>query len=151
MTRRLMQALAVCFVALSMAACGPKTTPEQRVQKLRMEHEITPVGSTTTHDDQGRPTLIVDLRVVNKGTVHLPHLTVKVEVRGPGGTIKVSRRVTLDLASAQPGVGIQVAAELPGVAAGPDDQVTVELENPLPPEVIRTLPEFKDIVGAHDR
>ncbi len=151
MTGKLIKGFAICIAILALSACGPKTTPEQRVQKLRMQHEITPVGTTTVTDDQGNPTLIVDLRVVNKGTVHLPHLTVKVEVRGPDGTIKVSRRVTLDLAEAQPGVGLQVAARLPGVTLGPDDQVTVELENPLPPAVIRTLPEFADIAGAHTK
>ncbi len=151
MKGRVIKGLAVCIAIIAMAACGPKTTVEQRVQKLRMEHEITPVGSTMLTDDQGKPTLIVDLRIVNRGTVHLPHLTVKVEVRGPHGTIKASRRVTLNLAKAQPGIGIQVAARLPGVQAGPHDQVTVELENPLPPSVIRTLPEFADIAGGHTK
>jgi len=118
------------------------------VQKLRLEHEIVPVGSTTIRDDAGNPTLVVDLRVTNRGTVHLPHLTVKVEVRGPDGAIKASRRATLDLSQARPGVGIQVAARLPGVEAGPEDQVTVELESNLPDEVVRTLPEFADVTAG---
>jgi len=145
--RRLMMAAGLGLAVL-LAGCGPRMTPEQRVQKLRLEHEIVPVGSTTIRDDAGNPTLVVDLRVTNRGTVHLPHLTVKVEVRGPDGAIKASRRATLDLSQARPGVGIQVAARLPGVEAGPEDQVTVELESNLPDEVVRTLPEFADVTAG---
>jgi len=138
--------VAVCLsLALGLVACGPRMTPEQRVQKLRLQYQILPVGSNTIHDAEGNPTLVVDLRVVNEGTVHLPHLTVRVEVRAPDGKIKASRRATLDLAGARPGVGVQVAAQVPGVEAAPEDQVTVELESHLPAEVLRQLPEFADL------
>ncbi len=132
-------------IAVVAAGCGPRLTPEQLTQKLRLSHEIVPVGFTTIHDAEGNPSLVVDLRVTNKGTEPLPHLTVLVQLRAPDGTVKASRRVTLDLAGARPGVGVQVAATLEGVEAGPEDQVTVELESGLTDEAVRTLPEFGDV------
>ncbi|MCG6963896.1 MAG: hypothetical protein LJE95_11575 [Acidobacteria bacterium] len=146
MTQRTYVSVAIPLLVLALAGCGPRLTPAQRVEKLRLEHEIIPVGSTTVHDAEGNPTLIVDLRVTNKGTEHLPHLTVLVRVHGKDGVEKASRRVTLDLADASPGVGIQVAAKLPGVEAGEDDQVTVQLESNLSPEVLKTFPEYQDVV-----
>jgi hypothetical protein len=146
MTQRTLVGVAIPLLVLALAGCGPRLTPAQRVEKLRLEHEIIPVGSTTVHDAEGNPTLIVDLRVTNKGTEHLPHLTVLVQVHGKDGVEKTSRRVTLDLADASPGVGIQVAAKLPGVEAGEDDQVTVQLESNLSPEVLKTFPEYEDVV-----
>ncbi len=144
--RRLPVLLAALLVVT--AACGPRLTPEQLTERLRQAHEIVPVGFTTVHDAEGNPTLVVDLRVTNMGTEPLPHLTVLVELRAPDGTVKASRRVTLDLTGARPGVGIQVAANLPGVEAGPEDQVTVELESGLGDEALRSLPEFRDVVEA---
>jgi len=128
--------------------CGPGLTPEQLTQKLRLSHEIVPVGFNTIRDAEGRPSLIVDLRVTNRGTDPLPHLTVLVQLRAPDGTITASKRVTLDLAGARPGVGVQVAATLPGVEAGPEDQVTVELESGLSDEAVRTLPEYRDVAAG---
>lgn len=132
-------------LVLLSAACGSRQTPEQRLAKVRMAHEIVPVGTTTVHGADGTPQLVVDLRVTNKGTTLLKHLTVKVEVHGPDGTLKVAKRTTLDLANATPGVGLQVAATIPGVSLGENDQVTVELENNLPDDVLRSLPEYRDL------
>ena len=72
----------VIAVACVSASCGPEETPEQKVERLRFNHEIYPVGTTTLHDDEGNPTLLVDLNVANQGTEPLPHLTVMVRVRG---------------------------------------------------------------------
>ena len=136
------------MAGLVVLGCGPRLTPEQLTRKLRLAHEIVPVGFTTIHDADGTPSLVVDLRVTNKGTEPLPHLTVLVELRKPDGTITASKRVTLDLTGARPGVGVQVAATLPGVEAGPEDQVTVELESGLSAEGIRSLPEYRDVAAA---
>ena len=135
----------LAIVLLLLGACGHRKTPEQKLAEARMAHEIIPVGTTTIHDAEGNPKLIVDLRVTNKGTVALKHLTVLVEVHAPDGKIKVSKRTTLDLSNATPGVGIQVAATIPGVSLDPNDQVTVELENNLPPKILRSLPEYHDL------
>jgi len=144
--RRIVPFLAV-FVLLG-SACGSRQTPEQKLDKVRMAHEIIPVGTTTVHDAEGNPKLVVDLRVTNKGTAPLKHLTVLIQVHAPDGTLKASKRTTLDLSGATPGVGIQLAATIPGVALDENDQVTVELESNLPPEVLRSLPEYRDLFPA---
>jgi len=135
----------LAVILLFNLGCGSRSTPEQRLTKVRMAHEIIPVGTTTIHDAEGNPKLFVDLRVTNKGTTPLPHLTVLVQVHGPDGTLKASKRATLDLSGAQPGVGVQVAATLPGIAADENDQVTVELESNLPDDLLRSLPEYRDL------
>jgi len=135
----------LALIALISPGCGPRKTPEQRLAGIRMVHEIVPVGTTTVHDADGNPVLVVDLRVTNKGTTPLPHLTVLIQVHAPDGTLKASKRATLNLSGARPGVGVQVAASLPGVAAADEDQVTVELESNLPPDVLRKLPEYHDL------
>lgn len=146
MSKRSTVSVAIAALVLALAGCGPRLTPAQRVEKLRLDHEIVPVGSTTIHDAEGKPVLVVDLRITNKGTSHLPHLTVLVQVHGKDGIEKASRRVTLNLADATPGVGVQVAAKLPGVEAGEDDQVTVQLESNLSPDVLKTFPEYQDVL-----
>jgi len=128
--------------------CGEKVTPEQRLARLRYNHEIIPVAAKTLYDAEGTPTLLVDLQVVNQGGKALEHLTVLVQVFGPEGEEKASQRVTLDLSGVQPGIGARVSASLPGVELLDDDAVTVELENGLSPEDLRGLPEFADVSGA---
>jgi len=147
--RRLGTTLVVAVLAVAAAAgCGRRETPEQRLARLRAAHEIVPVGFTTVTDAEGSPALVVDLRVVNHAAEPLPHLTVAVRVVGADGAVRVERRATLDLTRARPGVGVQLAARLPGVAVEEGEQVQVELENDLPPEVLRTLPEWADVTGG---
>ena len=67
-----------------LTSCGPDETPEQKLERLRYNHEIFPVGTTTLHDDEGNPTLLVDLNIANQGTEPLSNLTVLVRVRGAG-------------------------------------------------------------------
>ncbi len=148
MTRFRVAHIILMLALATTLACGSRATPEQRVQKLRLDHEITPVGTNVIHNAEGKPTLVVDLRVVNKGADHLDNLTVRVTVRAPDGTEKLSRRVTLDLSGARPGVGVQLAATIPDVDVDPDDEVMVELESQVPPEVLRTFPEYREVVGG---
>jgi hypothetical protein len=122
--------------------CGEKVTPEQRLEGLRYNHEIFPVAAKTLYDAEGNPTLLVDLQVANQGGVQLDNLTILVQVFGPGGEEKVSKRVTLDLSGVQPGIGARVSALLPGVELLDDDEVTVELELGLSSEDLRGLPEY---------
>ncbi len=139
--------VAVAVAALAVAACGPRQTPEQRLEAIRLRHDIRPLGTTTITTGE-EPVLLVDLMVANQGVHHLRQLTVLVRVRGGDGSEKVARRVTLDLADLRPGVAGQVAASVRGVALGESDEVTVELEANLPPEVLRGLPEFAEVAGG---
>jgi len=146
MRPRLYISVVVALVVLSLVmSCGPKKTPEQRLAELRMYHEIYPNAANTVYDTDGNPTLLVDLAVTNQGTVRLDHLTVLVRIRTVDGVEKVSQRVTLDLTNVRPGVGVQMAATLPGVELGENEELLVELESNLPSDVLHSLPEWTDV------
>lgn len=134
-------------VALVAVACGHQETPEQKVARLRYNHEIVPTGYTTIHSPDGEPVLVVDLRVANQGSQKLDVLTVLVEVAGADGRQKLARRVTLDLADLLPGTGTQLAIQLPGVEVADDDEVSVKIESGLSDEELRTLPEYDSVLG----
>jgi len=128
--------------------CGDKETPEQRLERLRYNHEIYPVAAKTLYGPEGQPTLLVDLQVANQGSEALDKLTVLVRVLDPTGAEKDARRVTLDMTGVRPGIGARVSATLPGVELLEEDEVTVELETNLPPEVLHELPEFAEVAGV---
>ena len=143
--------LMMCVVLASvilLPGCGEKETPEQRVQRLRYNHEIFPVAAKTMYDADGNPSLLVDLQVANQGSEALENLTVLVKILGPGGNEKESARVTLDLAGVRPGIGARVSASLPGVELLDDDEITVELETNLPDEVLHGFPEFAEVASS---
>ena len=144
MRRIVNRSLLLIVATLLLVSCGDKETPEQRLERLRYNHEIYPVAAKTLYDAEGNPTL----QVANQGGEALDQLTVLVKVIGGDGTVKESQRVTLDLEGVQPGVGARVSASLPGVELLEDDQVTVELEHNLTPEDLRELPEFKAVAGV---
>lgn len=140
--------LAICVVLVAvilLPGCGEKETPEQRVERLRYNHEIFPVAAKTLYDTDGVPTLLVDLQVANQGTEALENLTILVKVLGPGGNEKNSARVTLDLEGVRPGIGARVSASLPGVELLDEDEVMVELEQGLSLDVLHGLPEFAEV------
>ena len=139
--------LLVLILALtSLVACGPKETPEQRLERLRSRHEIRPLGYTTIQAaDTGEPITLVDLDLTNKGIEALPKLTVLIRITAADGSIKHSQRVTLDLEGVRPGTGVQTAASLPGIEMAEDDELFVELEVNLTPEDLRSLPEWQAI------
>lgn len=146
------QAIPAAVVMLAMVAalgCGDKETPEQKVERLRYNHEIYPVAAKTLYGPEGQPTLLVDLQVANQGTEALDKLTVMVRVLDFTGAEKESRRVTLDMTGVRPGVGARVSAALPGVELFDDEEVTVELETNLSPEVLHELPEFAEVAGVN--
>ncbi len=132
-------------LSLLVLACGPRETPEQHLERLRLAHEITPTGYTTIHSSDGQPVTVVDLRIVNHSDEALPHLTVMVRVIGSDGAIKSEHRAVLDLEGAQPGVGIQTAATVPGLEVGEKEQVQVELESGLAPDVLHGFREWSDV------
>jgi hypothetical protein len=149
MRRPAIFALFVALIAtVTSISCGPEETPEQRLERLRYNHEIYPVGTTTLHDDEGNPTLLVDLNVANQGSDPLSNLTVLVRIKGATGVEKYSGRMTVPLEDLRRGVGRQVAVKIPGVGLDETDELTVELEPNLPPEELRELPEFADVSGG---
>jgi hypothetical protein len=139
--------LIALIATVSLTACGPKETPEQRLERLRYNHVIYPVGTTTLHDEEGNPTLLVDLDIANQGTEPLSNLTVLIRVKGAGGVERLSQRVTVPLHDLRPGVGRQQDVRIPGFALEDGDEITVEIEKNLSPEELRSLPEFADVSG----
>ena len=145
------RAIPVAVVMLAMVAvlgCGEKETPEQKVERLRYNHEIYPVAAKTLYDAEGNPTLLVDLQVANQGTEPLAKLSVLVRVLDATGAEKDRRRVTLDMTDVRPGVGARVSATLPGVELLEEDEVMVELETNLSPEILHGLPEYAEVAGV---
>ncbi|MEX1310849.1 MAG: hypothetical protein AB1Z65_10550 [Candidatus Sulfomarinibacteraceae bacterium] len=136
------------IATVSLTACGPEETPEQRLERLRYNHVIYPVGTTTLHDDEGNPTLLVDLNVANQGTEPLTALTVLVRVKDGLGNLRLEQRVTVPLEDLRPGIGRQQDVRIAGFALGEDDEITVEIEKNLAPEDLRSLPEFADVSGG---
>jgi hypothetical protein len=141
-------AVLMLATVIVLPGCGEKETPEQRLERLRYNHEIYPVAAKTMYDAEGLPTLLVDLQVANQGTEALDKLTVLVRVLDAAGAEKNVGRVTLDMSGVRPGVGARVSATLPGVELLDDEEVTVELETNLPPEVLHELPEFAEVAGV---
>lgn len=139
---------ALTLALVAAVACGPRETPEQKLQRLRNAHQIIPVGATTLHDAEGAPSVIVDVSVTNQGVDPLPQLTVMVRVRGQDGVEKAALRASLDLEGVRPGVGVQRDVRVPGVELGEHDEVTVELESGLPVEVLREFPEYSVVAGS---
>lgn len=140
--------LAVIAAIVIISGCGEKETLEQKVQRLRYNHEIFPVAAKTMYDAGGNPSLLVDLQVANQGSEALSKLTVLVKVLDADGALKVGQRVTLDLADVRPGVGSRVSASLPGIELLEQDEIMVELETGLSDEEVRQLPEYDALSTA---
>lgn len=140
--------VAILAAVILLPGCGEKATPEQQLERIRYNHEIIPVAAKTLYDANGEPTLLVDLQVTNKGGDVLENLTVLVQVFGSDGLEKNSERVTLDLAGVRPGIGARVSASLPGVELLDEDEVRVELEANLSPDILHGLPEFTEIASV---
>ncbi len=148
MWKRTLLVSIVILAAITLPACGDKETPEQRVERIRYNHEIYPVATKTLFSAEGEPTLLVDLEVANKGSDTIDNLTVLIQVFSPDGEQKESQRVTLDLSDIPRGTGMRVSATLPGVELLEGDEVRVELEHGLSPEVLHEFPEFIEIAGV---
>lgn len=142
-------AVLILVSVVVLPGCGEKETPEQRLERLRYNHEIYPVAAKTMYDTEGQPTLLIDLQVANQGTEALDKVTVLVRVLDAAGAEKDVNRVTLDMSGVLPGVGARVSATLPGVELLDDEEVTVELETNLPPEVLHELPEWAEVASVN--
>jgi hypothetical protein len=145
--RTLLVSIAI-LAAITLPACGDKETLEQRVERIRYNHEIYPVATKTLFSAEGEPILLVDLEVANKGSDTIDNLTVLIQVFGPDGEQKESQRVSLDLSDIPRGTGMRVSATLPGVELLEDYEVRVELEHGLSPEVLHEFPEFTEVAGV---
>lgn len=148
LTKRVFSVATVILAMVAVLGCGEKETPEQKVERLRYNHEIYPVAAKTLYGAEGQPTLLVDLQVANQGTEPLAKLTVLVRVLDSTGAEKDRRRVTLDMTDVRPGIGARVSATLPGVELLEEDEVMVELETNLPLEVLHELPEYAEVAGV---
>ena len=149
MRRSTIAAVIVAMIAtVALTACGPEETPEQKLERLRYNHEIYPVGTTTLDADTENPTLLVDLNVANQGTEPLSSLTVLVRVKDGLGNLRLEQRVSVPLDDLRPGIGRQQDVRIAGFALGEDDEITVEIEKNLAPEDLRTLSEFADVTGG---
>jgi len=146
--RTVIVSVVLLAAVILLPGCGEKETPEQRLERLRYNHEIYPVAAKTMYDTEGQPTLLVDLQVANQGTEAFNKLTVLVRVFDAAGAEKDVKRVTLDMSGVMPGVGARVSATLPGVELLDDEEVTVELETNLPPEILHELPEWVEVAGV---
>ena len=140
--------MVITLTVLALAGCGEEETPEQRVERLRYNHEIIPVATTTLFDAEGQPSLLVDLQVSNQGSEPLSKLTVLVRVFDASGAEKLANRVTLDMSGVRPGVGARVSGRLPGVELLEGEEVNVELETNLAPDDLHSLPEWAEISGV---
>jgi hypothetical protein len=148
MLKKATLAVIIILALIALVGCGEKETPEQKVERMRYSHEIIPVAATTLYDDEGQPTLLVDLQVTNKGGDALEQLTVLVRILDPTGAEKHRGRVTLNMADVRPGIGARVSATLAGAELLEEDEVMVELETNLPLEILRSLPEFAEVSGV---
>jgi hypothetical protein len=148
MLKRTILVSVLILAAAVLPACGDKETPEQRVERIRYNHEIYPVATKTLYSADGEPTLLVDLEVANRGSDVIENLTVLIQVFGPDGEQTDSQRVTLDLSEIPRGTGMRVSATLPGVELLEGQEVRVELEHGLPPEVLHDFPEYAEVAGV---
>lgn len=149
MRRFTLVTLLIALIAtVSLTACGPKETPEQRLERLRYNHVIYPVGTTTLYAEDGTPTLLVDLNVANQGTEPLSSLTVLLKVKGAGGVERLSQRVSVPLEDLRPGISRQQDVRIEGFGLEEGDEITVEIESNLAPEVLRTITEYSDVSGG---
>ena len=81
----------------------------------------------------------------NQSAERLDHLTITVRVEDADGVKRLSQPVTLDLSTTRPGVGVQMAAMIPGFELEESEMVTVEIAGDLTDEELRSLPEFADL------
>lgn len=127
---------------LALLACGGRETPEQRVTRLRLAHQVQPTAVQVRTTPQG-PELLIDFTVVNTARQRLPTLTVKVVVVDGKGRDRASHLVSLKTADLQPGVAGQVTGFIPQETLSPGEQVRVEVEAQVPVKERARYPEYR--------
>lgn len=132
--------LVACFCAV--AACGGKESPEARVTRLRLAHQVQPTAVNVRTTPDG-PELVLDFRVVNTAREKLPFLTVKVVIVDSHGRDRAAHLVSLNTGDLQPGVGGQVTGFVRGESLAPGEQVRVEVEAQVPVKERARYPEYR--------
>lgn len=138
MTKRAFLGLSV----LALLACGGKETPEQRVTRLRLAHQVQPTAVQVRTTPEGSQ-LLVDFMVVNTARENLPTLTVKVVVVDSQGRDRATHLLSLNTSDLQPGVAGQVTGFIPGETLSPGEQVRVEVEAQVPVRESARYPEYR--------
>lgn len=145
--RRPAQLIALLVAFTGILACGPRETPEQQLQRIRLRHELRPLSYATVNSPEGEPITLVDIDLTNQCNEPLSKLTILVRILDAEGNERHSERVTLDLEGVYPGTGFQTAASLIGVEVDVDggESLEVLLETNLSDEELRALPEYQDV------
>lgn len=131
---------AVMFLALT--GCGGKETPEQKVTRLRLAHQVQPTAVQVRTTPEG-PELIIDFTVVNTAREGLPTLTVKVVLVDSRGRDRATHLVSLNTADLLPGVAGQVTGFIRGETLAPGEQVRVEVEAQVSVKERARYPEYR--------
>jgi hypothetical protein len=137
--------MALVVALTGLLACGPKETPEQRLERLRHRHTLLSQVYKSSILPDGTAETMVDISLTNDGKEHLPELTVLIRIIAADGEERHAQRVTLDLTDVRPGTSVQVAAFLPGVEVTEGEEVFAEIEGGLSDEDLRSLPEFESL------
>ncbi|KDA53569.1 hypothetical protein EG19_05045 [Thermoanaerobaculum aquaticum] len=137
--------LSVALAALALVACGSKETPEQKVTRLRLAHQVQPTAVQVRTTPEG-PELLIDFTVVNTAREKLPTLTVKVVLVDSKGKDRATHLVSLSTADLLPGVAGQVTGFIRGETLSQGEQVRVEVEAEVPVKDRARYPEYRDVL-----
>jgi hypothetical protein len=138
-----MKARGVLLVAaFVVGACGRQETPEQRITRLRLAHQVQPTAVQVRQRPEG-PELVLDFTVVNTARESLPTLTVKVVVVDAKGQDRATHLVSLPTGELRPGVASQLTGFIPGESLEPGEQVRVEVEGQVPASARARYPEYR--------
>lgn len=122
--------------------CGGKETPDQKVTRLRLAHQVQPTAVQVRTTPEG-PELLIDFTVVNTAREKLPTLTVKVVLVDTQGRDRATHLLSLNTGDLQPGVAGQVTGFIRGESIARGEQVRVEVEAQVPPEERGRYPEYR--------
>lgn len=134
--------LSVALAALALGACGSRETPEQKVTRLRLAHQVQPTAVQVRNTPQG-PELVIDFTVVNTAREKLPTLTVKVVLVDSKGKDRATHLVSLNTGDLLPGVAGLVTGFIPGETLAQGEQVRVEVEAQVSVKEQARYPEFR--------
>ncbi len=142
MSTRTALCLGWAVTVLALAGCGGKETPEERVSRLRLAHQVQPTAVQVRTTALG-PELLVDFTVVNTAREKLPTLTVKVVLVDRHGRDRATHLVSLNTSDLLPGVAGQVTGFIPGESLAPGEQVRVEVEANVTVKERARYPEYR--------
>lgn len=142
MSKRRTKGFGWALTILVLAGCGSKETPEARVTRLRLAHQVQPTAVQVRTTSQG-PELVIDFTVVNTAREKLPTLTVKVVLVDSHGKDRATHLVSLNTKDLLPGVAGLVTGFIPGESLAQGEQVRVEVEAQVPVKEQARYPEYR--------